>query len=64
MATDSPSTGEAPPMRVENEATDHAPRPSYDARLGATCMIWVMFIGLGIMVAMIIIWMASNFGSI
>ncbi len=37
---------------------------SYSARVGSSCMLWGMIIGLGFFVAMILLWVVSNVGTI
>ncbi len=63
MASDTP-----PDYNSEGEEVV-APRPrkeavSYDAGLAPTCMIWFVFIGLGLLIGIEVLWGIANLDAI
>jgi hypothetical protein len=58
------ATGDRPPTAVEQAAqntyTDAGDEPMSEEQLMPTCMIWVMFITLGILLAAMLLWVVAN----
>ncbi len=64
MAADIQPGGDGHPEPIFPDPHPRSSRVSYDARFGATCMIWAMFIGLGILGTVIVLWVLAHLGSI
>ena len=58
------ATGDRPLTAVEQTAQDvytaADETPMSEDQLMPTCMIWVMFIGLGVLVTAILLWVVAN----
>lgn len=55
MATDPRVLDDTAPPETPAERPP-APRTSYSARVGASCMIWMMILGMGFFIAGAIFW--------
>jgi hypothetical protein len=64
MATEERAIGDATVDEAEVPRTRRVPYVSYDARLGASCMLWFMIVGIGILIGIILIWGASNLSAV
>jgi hypothetical protein len=69
MATD--TTAANTPAAPDTQASDYStvkrartPRIDPEATIAPTCMIWCMFIGIGLLVLIVVIWGISNIGTI
>ncbi len=63
MAEDTRVIGDSAQPMAEVDKPKIAP-VSYSARVGSSCMLWGMIIGLGFFVGMILLWVVSNVGNI
>jgi hypothetical protein len=64
MATEEVVVGDTPVEEVEVVRQRRVPYVSYDARLGVSCMLWTMIVGLGIFILTILIWALANIGTV
>ena len=63
MATESSGATTAL-AEAEDDGPSRGSEEYFDARLGPTCMMWFMVVGIGFLSIMIINWMIGNLGSI
>ena len=58
------ATGDRPPTAVEQAAQDAYTAadetPMSEEQLMPTCMIWVTFIGLGVLITAMLLWVVAN----
>ena len=60
MPTES-SGASSPVVEAEEDGPPRGSEDYFDARLGPTCMMWFMVVGIGFFSVIIITWMIGNF---
>lgn len=67
MATERPTSGNVPAASSDDYQAIPKPttsRVNPEARFPATCMMWTVVVGMGILVAIVLCWAISSLGTI